>query len=213
MVVSRREEGIRYQPGEIRVRRWRPCSLIHGAAVTVAPYFAFHENVFVCLSSLECDAGALKCLSYACTRTCARARACTTCTRHIEHNINIRNALYVQPRFRVYMASIGFSANPTGSSAVVLYRASANPRDARANWLCTQIAVIFVIKVSLLLSLSLFLPFFLYFIHSRSEKNISAFLYVLRMLASTGLRFLCFSTKKLIDQCNIGNKKGSSTRR
>jgi len=81
MVVSRREEGIRYQLGEIRVRRRRPCSLIHGAAVTVAPYFAFHENVFVCLSSPECDASALKYLPYACTRICARARARAYTTR------------------------------------------------------------------------------------------------------------------------------------
>ena len=94
------EEGIRYQSGEIRARRWRLCSLIHGAAVTVASYFAFHENVFVCLSSPKCGAGALKHLSYlhACTRhththihTHTRAREHTYTNATAEHNINIRN--------------------------------------------------------------------------------------------------------------------------
>lgn len=49
----------RYQPGEICAWRWRLCSLIH-AAVTVAPYFAFHENVFVCLGTSTRGAGALR---------------------------------------------------------------------------------------------------------------------------------------------------------
>lgn len=49
----------RYQPDEICARRWRLCSLIH-AAVTVAPYFAFHENVFVYPNRLPVGAGALR---------------------------------------------------------------------------------------------------------------------------------------------------------
>jgi len=169
MVVSRHEEGIRYQPGEIR--RWRPYSLIHGAAVAVAPYFAFHENVFVCLNSPECDAGALKYLSYACTRICARA--CTTCTRHraqYKHTQRFVRADEISRTYGIHRL-FGQSYAIKRRSALSSFRQSVrcasklimhtNRRNIRGKGLSSFLS----------LSLSFLLPIF----HSRSEKNISAF--------------------------------------